>query len=69
MADDRAREVTASAFNHLEAGLAAGRSDGLKSLFDPKGKFPDYSWSNDLLISQERPTATLVAHLPKWENL
>jgi hypothetical protein len=69
MADDRAREVTASALNHLEVELAARRSDGLKSLFDTMGKFPNYSWSNDLLISQQRPMATLVASMHKWEKL
>jgi hypothetical protein len=69
MADDRAREVTARALNHLEVELAAGRSDGLKSLFDTMGKFPNYSWSNDLLISQQRPMATVVASMHKWEKL
>jgi len=69
MADDQVREMTESSLNHLEVELAARRSDGLKSLFDTMGKFRNYSWSNDLLISQQRPTATRLFTEEKWNKV
>jgi len=70
MADDQVREMTESALNHLEVELAARRSDGLKSLFDTMSKFPrNYSWKNDLLISQQRPTATRLFTEETWNKV
>jgi hypothetical protein len=69
MADDQLREISESALNHLAAELHAGKSNALKNLFDTMSKFRDYSWSNDLLISQQRPTATRLFTKDKWNML
>jgi antirestriction protein ArdC len=66
---DRARSIADEALAKLREDLKAGRSDALKAYLAAMGRFHRYSWTNVMLIHNQRPTATRVAGYHTWHDL
>jgi antirestriction protein ArdC len=62
-------QLAADALVDLERQLAAGKSETLLQYLAAMSKFPRYSFQNVLLITLQRPDATLVAGFNAWKKL
>ena len=66
---DRASQLITTALDQLAAALAAGHSTSLTAVLRTMARFHRYSWTNQLLISMQRPEATRVAGFRTWLTL
>ena len=69
---ERAKAMTTaidSALERLSEQLARGYSDGFKQFLTFMSRFHQYSWNNALLIRLQRPNATIVGGLKRWNEL
>lgn len=64
--DARASQLITNALDQLAGALAAGHSASLTAVLKVMARFHKYSWSNQLLISLQRPDATRVAGFRTW---
>ncbi len=62
-------KLAGDALSDLERDLIAGKSDTLVKFLATMGTFPNYSFSNVLLICLQRPDATHVAGFNTWKKL
>ena len=62
----RAADLLGIALDQLSSALAAGHSRALLAVLRTMARFHRYSWSNQLLISVQRPEATRVAGFRTW---
>jgi hypothetical protein len=53
----------------LETDMLSGHSQAFLQALDWWGQFHRYSFSNSMLIRMQRPTATVVAGIKKWNSL
>ena len=70
--EERAEAMAATvdaAFERLAAQLARGHSQGFRELLGFMAKLHKYSAANCLLIISQRPDATMVAGLRRWNEL
>ncbi len=67
--NDRASQLITTALDQLAAALAAGHSTSLTAVLKTMARFHRYSWTNQLLISMQRPEATRVAGFRTWLTL
>lgn len=68
-AKDRADRIVEEATKRLVAELEVGRSDALREYLNAMARFHRYSWTNTVLIYNQRPTATRVAGYHTWRDL
>src|SRR5690242_7920016 len=59
-------EIASKALATLAAALEAGNSAALTAYLAVMSRFHKYSWTNSLLISMQRPSATRVAGFRAW---
>ncbi|QEG35974.1 ArdC-like ssDNA-binding domain-containing protein [Bythopirellula goksoeyrii] len=62
-------KLAGDALSDLESDLKAGKSDTLVKLLATMGTFPNYSFSNVMLICLQRPDATHLAGFNAWKKL
>jgi len=62
-------EIASQALATLNEALQAGQSETLTSYLRVMARFRKYSWTNCLLISIQRPSATYVAGFQRWQEL
>jgi hypothetical protein len=70
--EDRARELTATvdeAIASLARQLAAGHTEDYLAVLGFFSRFHRYSLANTILIRRQRPDASLVAGLKRWNQL
>jgi antirestriction protein ArdC len=67
--NNKAKELVDSALDELRAQLEAGKSEMLLAFLDCMSRFHRYSWSNVMLIDQQKPDATHVAGFHKWREM
>jgi RNA polymerase sigma factor (sigma-70 family) len=69
MRNENIRSTIEDALQRLANELKAGRSEALENYLAMMGRFRQYSWTNQLLIMSQRPTATRVAGYHTWRDL
>lgn len=68
MADDKSRKFADEALSQFDAELKAGKTEALQNYLTTVGRFPHYSWRNDLLIATQLPTASDVRTHHAWAD-
>jgi N-terminal domain of anti-restriction factor ArdC len=60
---------TKDAVNHLVEALESGQSEVLTQYLSAMARFHNYSFGNIMLIARQKPLATNVAGIRKWNSL
>lgn len=67
--EDKLLAQTKAYIEELAASLSKGHTEGFLEYLEVMGRFHRYSPRNQLLILMQRPSATLVAGLKRWNEL
>jgi hypothetical protein len=67
--EDKLLTQTQAYIEELAASLAQGHTEGFVEYLEVMSRFHRYSPRNQLLILLQRPTATLVAGIKRWNEL
>lgn len=69
MKAEEARKMTDEALVRLTEALERGQSDALTQYLAAMSRFHQYSFGNIMLITAQRPDATLVAGFNAWKDM